>query len=91
MLLQPDRLMTTKAKKQTAPKAPKRADHEAAQRKAWQRELRDFQAAQRRAEKELAQELRRINRLREKLMTQHERDSARRLDRIATLRGRLGL
>lgn len=88
----PETPTTMPAKTKTAPKRPARkTTHDEAQRKIWKKELRDFETTQRRAERETAKQIRLHQRAIAKLTNQLETDSIRRRDRIATLKGRLGL
>jgi nucleoside-triphosphatase THEP1 len=89
-------MRTTTAKKKTAKKAarkraPRKTTAAAEQAKLWRRELRSLETAQRRADREAAKEIRRLEKQIAKIRTELETAGQRRRDRIATLKGRLGL
>mgnify|MGYP000321363119 CR=1 FL=1 len=98
MILKPDRIRTMKqtatksAKKKTAAKrAPRKTSPEAEQKKLWKRELRDLETTQRRTVRETEKAIKKLDRERSRLQSALDRDTVSRRNRIATLKGRLGL
>lgn len=78
-------------RKKAAKRAPRKTSPEAEQQKLWKRELRDLTSTQRKATAEANREVRKLERDIARIKKSLTAASTRRADRIATLKGRLGL